>query len=230
MKIIFLIICLMVLCPILYAWLPTLINKSRAAKRARPDHGKTIYLTFDDGPSREYTPELLDLLDAEGVKASFFVVGDFAQNNPDIIERMHDEGHDIGLHSKSHTSAYLMGPSRTRTDLSKGIEQLTDIVGHVDFYRPPWGHFNWVSSKAAREMGLKTVLWDVMAEDWQASAQVQTIADKLRDRVGPGSTICLHDGRGRAGAPARTIQALREVIPEWKQQGYKFETVSKLYS
>lgn len=197
---------------------------SGAAWDAAPD--KTLYLTFDDGPSARYTPSLLDLLDDLHIPASFFVVGDFAAKNPEILRRMASSGHTIGLHSYFHKSAYLMTRTQAKKDFEKSMAVLhsMDIKPHL--FRPPWGHTRAFTLELARELGLSPVYWTVMAQDWKAFQTPAGIARRLLERTNPGSVICLHDGRGRNGAPARTICALKSVLPILLDQGYRFCTVS----
>lgn len=188
---------------------------------------KRLYLTFDDGPSPEYTMELLDLLESYHIRASFFVVGRFAEENPQIIRHMADKGHLVGLHSLEHISAYLQPPGYRRRDFEDSIEILKGLGITPRFYRPPWGHTRGFTRKLAAKYGLKLIYWDVMAEDWKGGVTAEEIAGKLRKRTAPGHIICLHDGRGKKGAPGRTIEALRQVLPSWLQEGYQFFTVNE---
>lgn len=224
-------------CAVLFIWwlfytiVPTL--KQRKKHRIKKDNRvrseeMTLYLTFDDGPSEKYTPMILDLLKNEGVTASFFVVGDFAAANSEIMKRMKEEGHLIGLHSQKHVCSMFQGCCKTKNDMGNCIAQLNAFGIEPKHYRPPWGQFNIFTEKTAQNNNLNIVLWDVMAEDWQATISSEEIFNRLMKRVEDGSIICLHDGRGRKGAPERTLQALSKAIPIWKEDGYKFETVEKL--
>lgn len=187
---------------------------------------KTLYLTFDDGPSARYTPQLLSLLEEQEIQASFFVVGKFAAKNPKILSRMAAAGHLIGLHSYDHQSAYLMTAATARKDFQQSIAILTDLGIRPRFFRPPWGHTRNFTLELAAEFDLLPVYWDVMAEDWRAFQQSDEIARRLLARAFPGAVICLHDGRGRNRAPARTIQALKQAIPAWRAEGYRFKTIT----
>ncbi len=192
-----------------------------------PSARKEIYLTFDDGPSPLYTPLLLDLLAEFAVKATFFVVGRFAEENPQIIARMVREGHQIGLHSLEHISAYLQPPGYPRQDFARSVEILKQQGITPRFYRPPWGHTRPCTRGLASRYGLQIVLWTVMAEDWKKSSSAEQIASRLLQRTKSGDIVCLHDGRGRDGAPGRTIEALRQVLPVWIEQGYTFPTIEQ---
>lgn len=206
-----------------YAFLPSSLGKARRRlSRNRRQEPGVLYLTFDDGPSPDYTPALLDLLASHQVPATFFVVGDHARENPALIQRMQDEGHAIGFHSAHHHSAYLMGPRQTRRDFSDGLTALNDLGVAPRYFRPPWGVVNWSSLAQIRTRRLHPILWDVMAQDWRGDITSGEIIRRLRARVYPGAVICLHDGRGAEGAPGRTIQALDVLLPEWLDQGFTF--------
>lgn len=186
-----------------------------------------IYLTFDDGPSAAYTMKLLDLLDMYHIRASFFVVGKFAEENPEIIQRMQETGHTIGLHSLEHISAYIQPPGYPKKDFSRSVKILKQLGINPRFYRPPWGHTRSCTRKLAKQYGLEIIYWDVMAEDWKGNTSAEEIAEKLLTRTRPGHIVCLHDGRGKKGAPERTINALKTVLPLWIKKGYQFHTIGE---
>ena len=101
-----------------------------------------IALTFDDGPNPEYTPQLLDLLKKYGVKASFFVVGSKVKAYPDIIKRMSQEGHTIGIHHYDHISSWILSPFQLKKQLQMTEQAIMECTHEkVTFYRPPWGQF-----------------------------------------------------------------------------------------
>lgn len=188
---------------------------------------KTIYLTFDDGPSTEYTESLLDLLDEYQIKAAFFVVAEAAEQNPDLIRRMQQEGHLIGLHSLRHESAMVQTPCQTRRDLCESIEILKRLGVTPIYYRPPWGHVNLATLRLIRRLRLKKVLWHVMVQDWKEDTSREEIQYKLLKRTGRGDIICLHDGRGSDGAPGRMLAALADTIPVWLEEGWQFKRLDE---
>ena len=207
-----------------YAVVPTAVCKLRQRVR-RTKRGHTLYLTFDDGPDPRYTPALLDLLATYHIKASFFVVAQAAQRHPDLIARMKREGHVVGLHSLCHKNGMLQPPHSAWTDFSRAVCILQKLGVPVRYFRPPWGHWNVVSLIQLRRCGMTPVLWDVMAQDWRGDLTAADIQSRLLRRTTGGDIICLHDGRGTNAAPARTIAALRQVVPIWLSNGYRFETV-----
>lgn len=207
-----------------YSLIPSFgIRYYRHWKNKRNGKKKVLYLTFDDGPSKEYTGHLLELLGQYDIKAAFFVVAEFAKEHPDIILRMKKEGHLIGIHSVHHQNALFRGSRFVHSDLKESIETLEHMGCRVCYYRPPWGHLNLFTLFWVRKMNLKLVFWDVMAKDWSGRETKDTIKEKLLSCVYPGAVICLHDGRGEEGAPGRTLLALKEVLPVLLKQGYSFE-------
>lgn len=212
----------------LYLMGPTYYYKLLYRIRRRPV-GNAIYLTFDDGPSGLYTESLLDLLKKHGVKASFFCVADFAAQNPQIIARMKSEGHLVGLHSRSHGDALFMSATKSLSDLESSLAIMSSLGADIRFYRPPWGRINLPTMFFLKKRGLKTAMWNVMAEDWRADSSADMINQKLLKRTRPHDIICLHDGRGENEAPSRTVAALEMAIPALLAGGYSFETVDKYY-
>lgn len=198
--------------------------KRRSRKRVKEGKaGRRLYLTFDDGPSRAYTGQLLCLLKQYQIKASFFVVAKFARENADLIEWMKEEGHLVGIHSVQHKNALFRGRRFVYKDLGESARTLENMGCHVRYYRPPWGHLNLWTLLFIRNRQLRLILWDVMANDWSGRETAESIREKILNRVFPGAVLCLHDGRGTNGAPQRTIDALRESIPVLIERGYSFE-------
>ena len=207
-----------------YSILPTCYYKCKNHLH-HPAAGKTLYLTFDDGPDPRYTPQLLDLLEQYQIPASFFVVAQSAQANPALIARMKRSGHVVGLHSLSHKNGLIQPPISARRDFSRSVAILQQCGIPPRYFRPPWGHWNAMTAAQAYSRGIQPMMWDVMAEDWRGDTTAQEIAHKLLTRTFDGAVICLHDGRGKNNAPARTIAALRQVLPQWLAAGYCFQTV-----
>lgn len=211
-----------------YSILPSFgLRHYQSLRRRKKEEGRVLYLTFDDGPSAEYTETLLDLLEEYHIKASFFVVAEFARENPRIIMRAKKEGHLIGIHSVNHQNALFRGSRFAFSDLATSILTLKKLGCDVKYYRPPWGHLNLFILHWIKKMKLKLVFWDVMAQDWAADATPASIRMKLLRRVYPGAIICLHDGRGAAGAPGRTIEALKEALPQLLREGYEFKRIDQ---
>lgn len=210
-----------------YSYVPSQIGKV-ANRYRRKKTNKSVYLTFDDGPDPVYTEKLLDLLKAYNIKASFFVVAQFAEENPFLVNRMRAEGHLIGLHSLKHKSAMIQTPKYTNMEFAKSMEIMETLGVKAKYYRPPWGHVNLVTLKNLKKHSLSKVLWDVMAQDWRKDITVDEIQYKLLKRTTAGDIICLHDGRGVNDAPAKMIEALEKTIPIWLEEGYQFRKIDEI--
>lgn len=215
-----------------YSFFPTMIFKTLWRRKSFSiGREKKVFLTFDDGPSSEYTAELLDLLKEFNIKATFFVVTDFAQENSDLIKRMKLEGHEIGLHSCSHKNSLYRGWKYTSRDLKKSLKAMENMNVNVCGYRPPWGHLNIVTLYMLKKLNIKLILWGAMAQDWKTDTTSEEISRKIIEAMKDGNSIlCLHDGRGEEKkAPQRTIEALRESIPILLKKGYKFKNLGEYY-
>lgn len=193
---------------------------------------KDIVLTFDDGPDSRYTPVLLDLLRYENIPAAFFVVGNHAKAHPDLIRRMIDEGHTIGGHTMTHKNLLLSSPSYIHDDFAACAALHKNLTGEpLHYFRPPWGINTPLTGKYVRKYGLTQVLWDVMAQDWEAQASATSIVEKIKTRVFDGAVLCLHDAGedtgGAKGAPMKMIESLIYIIPWLKSQGYHFITLDQ---
>ncbi len=187
---------------------------------------RQLVLSFDDGPDSRYTEQLLELLAQYQVKAVFFVLAEKAAKHPKLLCRMLAEGHQVGLHGLRHRSAFFYPYKQCKADLRGSLLFLEELGCEPVYYRPPHGYVNLGLLYLIRSLGLKLFLWTVMAQDWRADATPEGILTKLCQRCRPGSVICLHDsgeGTGGApGAPARTIAALQQFLPEMLDQGYRF--------
>lgn len=210
---------------LVYGFLPSYLNKQKFFRKQKPE-GNAIYLTFDDGPS-EYTEKLLQLLNRYQIKATFFCVANFAKERKNVIEKMKQSGHVIALHSLKHKNSMLQGIIETKLDLEKSLQTMEALDVSVKYYRPPWGDANWYLLRELKKKKIPCILWNVMAEDWEADTTEEIIADKLLARVKKGDIICLHDGRGKKEAPQKTILALEKVIPIFLEKGFQFKTIDE---
>ena len=138
-----------------YSLIPSLTMKVLNSYK-RVKKGNIIYLTFDDGPGI-YTEKLLDVLKKHDVKATFFLVADFAKGNEKLIKRMKNESHRLEFHSKSHKDAIITGYNGTKTQVFGGLEELKTIGIVPKYFRAPWGRYNLFSLYFAHKMGLKTL-------------------------------------------------------------------------
>ncbi|MBI0577360.1 polysaccharide deacetylase family protein [Neobacillus cucumis] len=188
----------------------------------RKDSSAKIAFTFDDGPNRIFTPQLLDLLKANNIKATFFVVGSKAEKYPELIERMHEEGHLIGIHNYVHKSNWVMSPWKIRQDLDKSASIIEKITGERPiYYRPPWGLMNLFDFFLMKSY--KIIHWSVMAEDWKSRGGSEKVKNILLQKIKQGDVILLHDCGETIGAdahaPMNTIDALKDVLKELSRRG-----------
>lgn len=225
MLILFIIPLVLVLVFMIYSYIPSNINKKKFFNKEK-ENEKVIYLTFDDGPS-EHTERLLELLKKYKIRATFFCVANFAEKRQKIIEKMQEDGHVIALHSLKHKNAMLQGVYETKKDLEQSLKIMKKLGVNIKYYRPPWGDSNLYLLNKLKKENLQLILWNIMAEDWEANTTEEIIANKLLDRVNNGDIICLHDGRGKNNAPIKTIQALEKVIPIFLEKGYTFKTIDE---
>lgn len=192
---------------------------------------REIAFTFDDGPHPKYTPELLHLLKQYGIKATFFVVGSKAEQFPDLILRIHGEGHLIGLHNYVHRTNWLMAPWTIRRELNRSASFIERIIGvRPVYYRPPWGLLNLFDFFLRKQF--QFVLWSLMVGDWRIKGGSEKIKRRLLRRIKGGSVILLHDSGETFGAdqdaPLQTIQALKEVLQEVQRRGYRCVRVDEM--
>jgi len=198
---------------------PTLLAPSRPGELA---------LTFDDGPNPAFTPQLLDILARYNVRATFFMVGRYAQAQPALVRQMIAAGHQIGNHSWDHINLAFASARSINEQLTRTSQTLEQISGApIRYFRPPFGARRPEVLRAARRLGLVPVLWDAMTSDW-VNPSADTIAQRLMRKIdsvtdsGHAATIVLHDGShadpaaNRAPSVAATAQLLARYQPTHK--------------
>jgi peptidoglycan-N-acetylglucosamine deacetylase len=187
---------------------------------ARPGE---LALTFDDGPNPAWTPKLLDLLAGHEIRATFFLLGGFAQAEPGLVRRIAAGGHLIGNHTWSHPHLSSTPAPRVREELVRTSETLEQITGApVRYFRPPFGARRPVVFRVARELGLTPVLWNAMTSDWsEPSAEriARTLSGKIdrNTQQGLATNIVLHDGnhRERNGNRGPSVTAAGQLLARY---------------
>jgi len=191
---------------------------------------KQIALTYDDGPNDPHTLKLLDVLAKHSVQATFFMIGRYVQERPDIARAVAQAGHVIGNHTFSHPLLIFKSEAQTRAQLVDCHQALQDAIGeHSNLFRPPWGGRRPATLRIARELGLQTVMWNVTGYDWDAPPAA-VIEKKVARQMRGGDIILLHDGEHRAlGADrAQTVMATDNLIRRYKDEGYEFVTAPEM--
>jgi peptidoglycan/xylan/chitin deacetylase (PgdA/CDA1 family) len=173
-----------------------------------------VALTFDDGPDPASTPAFLDLLAAYDVRATFFLLGRYAAREPQLVRRMAEAGHELGVHGWTHRSVARLGARRLVADLRatrRVVEQLSGSP--VGWYRPPYGILTTHALVAARAARLNTVLWSDWGVDWRRGRTPRQVLTTVIRRLRPGGTVLLHD-TDRTSAPGswRTTLAATEQL------------------
>lgn len=201
-----------------YAFLPGLISRLfgfRVFRRGIAE--REIALTFDDGPDPIYTAKLLDLLKTYKAKATFFVVGVHAEQNPELIKRMHEEGHLIGIHNYVHKSNWLMRPKTVKRHIHKTSGMIEEITGKpAVYYRPPWGIVNLFDFGNLGH--IQIILWSAMFGDWRKRLGAERLYKRMKKTLKGGEVLLLHDcgltfGADR-DAPEQMLSALERYLKD----------------
>ncbi|HEV8375282.1 MAG TPA: polysaccharide deacetylase family protein [Candidatus Polarisedimenticolia bacterium] len=201
--------------------------------------GKTLFqtapqprvaLTFDDGPHPEDTPAILEILEKEKARATFFFVGCKARQHPDLVRRVVDAGHEVAAHSDTHPWWFsLARKRRLRREVGDCAATLCSLSGaRPRFFRPPVGHKALSLEDVLREEGLEMVAWTVRAYD-TLSLSAETIQARLLARAKPGGILLLHEGLSRReGSPSNSVRALRGVLRGLRERGLEPVTLRQL--
>ena len=182
---------------------------------------KVVALTFDDGPDPIDTPAVLDILKAKKVRATFFVLGEAAQSNPQLLKRLVEERHEIGNHSFKHDyqQRHLVA------EMDQTDQAIFAATGtHTYFYRPPGGFVSKSQLETVKKNGHIVALWSVDSKDWR-NPGVKQIVDNVMRNVFPGAIILMHDGGYQR---TQTVKALGPIISALQDQGYRLVTLSEL--
>lgn len=216
----------------LYIILPfviTLILRKRF--RNQINKSKCICLTFDDGPNPDSTPEILGLLQAADVKATFFVMGENAFKYPDIVKKIVDLGHEIGDHSFSHKYPWYCDPYRSLMDIIRGkwaIEKYSKSSEPM-LLRPPYGKLNLASLLYVILARRRLAFWNVDPKDYEQDSG-ENVADFVIKHLFPGKVILLHDGRRKQNGTIITVTAVKLILENAKKRGLKFTTMSEIFT
>jgi peptidoglycan-N-acetylglucosamine deacetylase len=214
----------------------------------RTNSAHKLALTFDDGPNPAITPKLFELLERYNAKATFFVIGRYVRECPDLVQETVARGHEVGNHTELHPNLLWLNSMKVRVELRLCHDAIRGAIGSPPkWFRPPFGMRNpWVVP-AARELGYRTVMWTLLPGDWKEKPaewliqRLQPITDRARRNLGSssnanaavsGDIVCLHDGGHRElnGDRSRTLAALEHWLPRWRDLGLEFVTIGEAVS
>ncbi|MFF8191011.1 polysaccharide deacetylase family protein [Streptomyces bobili] len=179
--------------------------------------GRTMVLTFDDGPDPRYTPGILDTLAEYDVRAMFFVCGEMAAHQPELLARMADEGHTVGNHTWSHPLLTKLSRRQIRSEMTRTSEVIENAYGERPrWFRAPYGAWNRAAFQLGSELGMEPLAWTVDTLDW-TSPGTRTIVDRVENGAAPGVVVLSHDA---GGDRSQSVRALRRYLPQLLDSGY----------
>ncbi|AVH69938.1 polysaccharide deacetylase family protein [Nostoc sp. 'Lobaria pulmonaria (5183) cyanobiont'] len=185
---------------------------------------KVIALTFDDGPWPESTAQVLDILKKNQIKGTFFLIGQNVKNYPGLVKREIAEGHVIGNHTWHHWYQFL-NPQAAAYEIDHTADLIYQVTGiKTNLFRPPGGIMHNGVASYARNSKYAIILWSSDSVDYSRPAVPKLINNVFR-RAKPGGIVLMHDGGGNR---SKTVQALPEIIANFRKQGYKFVTIPEL--
>ena len=203
------------------------MNALRAKERKLPiycvdKNDKVVSISFDAAWGNEQTPILLDILKNKDVKATFFLVGFWAEKYPESVKQIADAGHDVGNHSDTH-------PHLPKLEKSKITAQIDDCNKKIELagaprptlFRPPYGDYNNDVVEATNELGMHCIQWDVDSLDWK-DPSADEMVKRIKSKIKPGSIILMHNGA------KNTPEALPKIIDEIKAEGYQIVPISEI--
>jgi peptidoglycan/xylan/chitin deacetylase (PgdA/CDA1 family) len=200
---------------------------------ARPTHTAQgtplLYLTYDDGPTPEHTPAILDLLKQYQAKATFFVIGGSVAQHPDLLRAEAAAGHYVGNHTYTHVALNTVSKdvfvdelNKTKQAMLQAAGDLLTLDGDVRFMRPPYGEIDDNTPVYAAELGYAMVMWDVDPKDWSEPG-TDAITNIILGEARPGHILLMHDG---GGDRSQTVAATEIILKTLTGQGYQFVPVS----
>ncbi|MGW3990902.1 polysaccharide deacetylase family protein [Streptomyces sp. NPDC004830] len=189
--------------------------------------GRTMVLTFDDGPDPRYTPHILDTLAEYDVRAMFFVCGEMAVDNKKLLARMSDEGHVVGNHTWSHP--LLTG--LTRRQIRSEMERTSDVIANAcgdrpEWFRAPYGAWNRAAFQLGADLGMEPLAWTVDTLDWTTPG-TPSIVQRVEKGAAPGVVVLSHDA---GGDRSQSVRALRRYLPELLDSGYHVTVPRRHYA
>ena len=195
-----------------------------------PAAKKQIALTYDDGPNDAHTLRLLEVLAKHEVRATFFLIGRYVQQRPEIAREVVRSGHVVGNHTFTHPLLIFKTDAEIREELRQCRQSLLDAIGeHSNLFRPPFGGRRPGTLRVARDLGLEPIMWNVTGYD-RKGPPAAVIERKISNRVRGGAVILLHDGgHKQMGADrSQTVLATDHLVSRYRGEGYEFVTIPKM--
>ena len=219
----------------------SIVKTPKAARRLFPaalwkvrTREKILYLTFDDGPIEEVTPQVLDILKGYNAKATFFCIGKNINANPEVFHRISEEGHLVGNHTQDHPNGWQTNNEIYFENVEKCAETLNRMskvlvaagpaeveTEEKSFFRPPYGKVSLTQYNQLKK-SYKIVMWDVLAFDFDLKVSKEQVLDNVLKNASPGSIIVFHDS---LKAKEKMLYALPQVLEHYTALGYRFETL-----
>ncbi len=195
-----------------------------------PKGTKQLALTYDDGPNDPTTGQLLDILAHANVKATFFLIGRYVKQRPDIVRLLVEGEHAIGNHSWDHPNLIFSSPAETHRQLADTQKAIEDACGVTPtLFRPPFGGRRPGTFQTARSLDLTAIMWNVTCYDWSAKSS-DSIESNARRQIHGGNVILLHDGShvDFGISRAHTVKATENLIREYRAKGYEFVSIPEM--
>ncbi|MFF3374798.1 polysaccharide deacetylase family protein [Streptomyces sp. NPDC002680] len=189
--------------------------------------GRTMVLTFDDGPDPRYTPDILRILREHDVRAMFFVCGEMAVHNKDLLAEMTEDGHVVGNHTWSHPLLTRLTRGKIRWQMERTSEVVQDACGEAPvWFRAPYGAWNRAAFQIGADLGMEPLAWTVDTLDWMTPG-TGTIVDRVERGAAPGVVVLSHDA---GGDRSQSVRALRDYLPELLDSGYHITVPTRHYT
>lgn len=214
---------------LLFSWVP--FHRSVATRPAPLIKSvlttkKVVALTFDDGPTAKWTPQILTILKDNHARATFFVIGSHAVRRPEILRQELDAHMEIGSHGYDHKILRGKSADVVRAEVQHNEELFTSLgVPKPVLYRMPGGASDSTALQVLGQMGYKVIGWSIDTRDWRRRYTAEQMATLVEKNVQPGAIVIFHDGPNSSLA---TVNAVKEIVPTLTKEGWKFDTVSQM--
>ncbi len=199
------------------------LTRQHALERGIDPNKPMIALTFDDGPMPE-SERVLNALQQNGARATFFILGKNIEGNEKVLKRMVDEGHQVGAHSWSHPNFTEISQSAVLSQMTRTMNKVKEITGYdITMMRPPYGALHRISRRPMVELGLPVILWSIDSLDWKTRSASKTV-NEIVSQAKNGAIVLCHDVWESTGAAMETL------LPQLMEKGYQFVTVAEMMS